>query len=241
MLVSRITEHLDRALYPDFGDNWDDDMFRKILQDKINSQATCLDYGAGRGNVKQMNFKDIARFVAGIDAEKAVFENPFLHEAKLLDLTNSIIPYADNTFDVVFSDNVIEHVENPGVVFKEIQRVLKPGGVFLAKTPNKRHYMPVIARIAPTWFHRFYNKLRGRKCIDTFPTFYKCNTRASVVKYAEKAGFLVKRIEFIEGRPEYLRLTALTYLCGYLYERIVNFSNKFACFRCVMIFELSKE
>lgn len=239
--MSRITEYLDRVLYPSFEDNWDDDVFRKILQDKINSQAICLDYGAGRGNVKQMNFKGIAKFVAGIDAEKVVFENPFLHEAKLLDLTNSIIPYDDNTFDVVFSDNVIEHVKNPDIIFKEIKRVLKPGGVFLAKTPNKRHYMPVIARMAPTWFHKFYNKLRGRNYIDTFPTFYKCNTKASVVKYAKETGFLVKRIEFIEGRPEYLRLTALTYLCGYLYERIVNSSNIFSYFRSVMILEVVKK
>lgn len=239
--MSRLTEWMDITLYPDFKDNWDDDLFRKILEEKINSGTFCLDYGAGRGNVKQMDFMSVAKFVAGVDPDKGVIENPYLNEAKLLDLENLIIPYSDNTFDIVFSDNVMEHVRNPGIAFKEIVRVLKPGGVFLSKTPNKWHYMPIIARVTPTGFHKLYNKLRGRDEKDTFPTVYKCNTLQSVVKLAHETGFECEGIQFIEGRPEYLRLATLTYLFGFLYERIVNLTGVLATFRCVIIFELKKK
>jgi SAM-dependent methyltransferase len=135
----------------------------------------------------------------------------------------------------------MEHLENPSITFKEIMRVLKPGGVFLSKIPNRRHYMPIIARLTPRSFHRFYHKLRGRESKDTFPAVYKCNTKASVFKYAHEAGFEVERIQFIEGRPEYLRLTALTYLIGFLYERIVNSTEILEAFRSVIIFELLKK
>jgi SAM-dependent methyltransferase len=238
--MSRITIYLDRTLYPEFCGNWDDDLFRDAVLEKIKPEHYCLDYGAGRGNVEQMNFKGIAKFVAGIDPEEVVSINPYLDEAKQLDLKNNIIPYADNTFDLVFSDNVMEHIQNPSVVLKEIMRVLKPGGVFLSKTPNKWHYMPIVARLTPNWFHKFYNKLRGRKTIDTFRTAYKLNSSRAVKKHANEAGFSVRKIQLIEGRPEYLRLFALTYLFGFFYERIVNATPLFEQFRCVMISELEK-
>ena len=62
----------------------------------------------------------------------------------------------------------MEHLEDPETVFGEINRVLKPGGIFLFKTPNRRHYMPLIAQLTPYRFHQFINKLRGRDSEDTF-------------------------------------------------------------------------
>jgi SAM-dependent methyltransferase len=231
---------MDKSLYSKFSANWDDDFFRQVLLKKIKSDCFCLDYGAGRGNVKQMNFRDVAKFIAGVDPEKDVFNNPYLNEAKQLNLQNNVIPYADSTFDVVFSDNVMEHIQDPEIVLKEIHRVLKPGGLFLAKTPNKWHYMPIIARLTPTWFHKIYNKLRGRKIFDTFPTTYKLNSKGAINKYSNGSGFVVRQVQFIEGRPEYLRLTAITYFFGFIYERIVNTTDLLAQFRCVMISELEK-
>lgn len=236
-----ITKWMDRTFYPRFGNNWDDQIFREILLGHIHSGSSCLDYGAGRGNVKQMNFRDIAKFVAGVDPEPGVFENPNLHDAKLLDLTKNSIPYPDNHFDVVFADNVMEHVQNPSLVFKEIDRVLKPGGLLLAKTPNKWHYMPIIARWTPTWFHRFYNRIRGREAIDTFPTAYQCNSRSKVERLSAESGFSVEETRLIEGRPEYLRLTFPTYLIGFAYERIVNSTDLLSGFRCVLVFVLRKK
>ncbi|MFT7641943.1 MAG: SAM-dependent methyltransferase [Pirellulaceae bacterium] len=238
--MSRITKYFDKTLYPSFAGNWDDEMFREMLLDRIQPEFSCLDYGAGRGNVAQMNFKGIAKFVAGIDPEEGVLDNPYLDEGKILDLSDNIIPFDDNTFDLVFSDNVMEHIQDPMLVLPEIHRVLKPGGVYLAKTPNKWHYMPMIARMTPIWFHRFYNKLRGRSTFDTFPTAYQLNSTADVKKFAAKTSFEVNDIRLIEGRPEYLRLTAPTYLCGYLYERLVNCTDVLSGFRCVLISELQK-
>ena len=238
--MAKLTEWMDQSLYPQFGDNWDDTWFREILLEKLKPEHHWLDYGAGRGYVAQMNFKGKVAFMAGVDPGQEVLETPYLNDAKVLDLTENIIPYEDNVFDVVFSDNVMEHVQNPGVVFREVSRVLKVGGHFISKTPSKLHYVPFFARLTPTAFHRYYNRLRGREAVDTFPTVYGCNTRAAVKKYAVESGFKVNRVDFAEGRPEYLRLAAVTYLLGYSYERIVNSSGAFAPYRAVMMFELQK-
>jgi SAM-dependent methyltransferase len=44
----------------------------------------------------------------------------------------------DNTYDCVVSFQVIEHIKDDLFYMKEIQRVLKPGGVALITTPNRK-------------------------------------------------------------------------------------------------------
>lgn len=45
---------------------------------------------------------------------------------------------ADNTYDCVVSFQVIEHIKNDALYLKEINRVLKPGGIALFTTPNRK-------------------------------------------------------------------------------------------------------
>ena len=188
----------------------------------------------------QMNFKGKVEFVAGVDPGEEVFENPYLDEAKQIDVATNHVPYEDDTFDLIFSNSVMEHVQSPELVFRELARVLKPGGSLLFKTPNKWHYMPMIARMTPTWFHEYYNKRRGRAEEDTFPTVYQCNSKSQVRKHAASAGLEVSKLRIVEGRPEYLRLAAIPYFCGYLYERTVNLTGLLSSLRCVLIAELKK-
>jgi SAM-dependent methyltransferase len=238
MKISRTVAFFDRILYTSYNDNWDDDIFRDLIFEKTINSYKLLDIGAGAGIVKQMNFRNHAEFVCGIDLDRRVLENTFLDEAKVADAIE--IPYEDCKFDIVISDNVIEHVEHPSKVFSEVYRVLKPGGQFLFKTPNKWHYMPIIARVTPLWFHGFINKLRGREIKDTFPTLYNANSKRSVHALALQSNFLVRRIRLIEGRPEYLRLAWPLYALGFLYERIVNSHEVFSLFRVLLIAELQK-
>ena len=52
---------------------------------------------------------------------KDVFENVYLPE---------------NSFDIVYSSNVIEHVASPNKFMQKVVLLLKPGGIFLCETPN---------------------------------------------------------------------------------------------------------
>jgi 2-polyprenyl-3-methyl-5-hydroxy-6-metoxy-1,4-benzoquinol methylase len=135
---------------------------------------------------------------------------------------------------------VMEHLDDPETVFGEISRVLKPGGILLFKTPNRNHYMPFIAQLTPHRFHQFINKLRGRDSDDTFPTRYLSNSVEQVTALAAKTGLEVGDIQRIEGRPEYLRLTFVTYIFGLLYERIVNISPLLSRYRILLIAQLRK-
>jgi len=46
------------------------------------------------------------------------------------------LPFGDGVFDYIASHEVIEHVEDPALVLRELCRVLKPGGVCVIATPN---------------------------------------------------------------------------------------------------------
>lgn len=46
------------------------------------------------------------------------------------------LSFADNSFDLVLTSDVMEHVVEPYAAFKEIARVLKPGGVHIFSIPT---------------------------------------------------------------------------------------------------------
>ncbi len=236
--MSALIARLDRAFYAGFGKNWDDELFRQVILGLIEPQHVVLDLGAGAGVVTQMHFKGKAARVCGVDPDPRVATNPHLDEGKVG--TGEQIPYPDDSFDVVFADNVLEHLADPESVFREVRRVLKPGGLFLGKTPNRRHYMAFIARLTPHRFHQFVNRLRGRASADTFPTLYRVNTPGDARRHAGRAGFTVESIQLIEGRPEYLRWWFVAYLLGIAYERLVNAFQALAALRILLIVRLRK-
>jgi hypothetical protein len=84
------------------------------------------------------------------------------------------------------------------------------------------------------------NRKRGRKDEHTFPTCYRANTPGDIKKLAAGAGFDIASIELVEGRPEYLRMFAVTYLCGAIYERAVNALDALRFFRVLLLAKLVK-
>jgi len=61
------------------------------------------------------------------------------------------LPFADQTFDIVLCDNVVDHAENPRAIVRELVRILKSGGL-LYFTVNIHHPLYfVAARAHSTW------------------------------------------------------------------------------------------
>ena len=58
--------------------------------------------------------------------------------ARILAAEGENLPFGDGTFDVVLSDNVIDHAERPAQIVREMTRVLQPGGI-LYLTVNIHH------------------------------------------------------------------------------------------------------
>lgn len=233
-----LVERLDARFFPSSRDSWDEWMLRERVLAALRPESVMLDLGAGRGASPRLDFRGACGRICAVDVDDAVLENPQVHEARVA--SGSAIPYPDATFDVVVACNVLEHLDEPASVFCEIARVLAPGGRLFVKTPNRWHYMPMIASVTPQAFHVAYNSLRGRAEHDTFPTRYRANTPHRLRALAEDAGLDVVRIERVEGRPEYLRWLAAAYPLGIAYERLVNSTPLLEAGRAVLLGELQR-
>lgn len=228
-----VREWIDQRFYPTVQDRWDDDLFRREISALLDPGYTLLDLGAGAGIASFMDFRGQVAKVCGVDPDPRVLGNPLLDEAKIG--TGEALPYGDAQFDVVIANSVLEHLSHPKEVFREVSRVLRPGGLFLAKTPNRWHYITLISRMTPHSFHAKLNSLRGVVQEDVFPTFYRANTLRDLEMLAEQSDLEVLRCSLIEGRPEYLRVLWLAYLFGVLYERLVNRFDFLQFMRVVII------
>lgn len=238
MPTADLVHWMDAHLYPEHASHWDDVLFREAVLSLLGPGRRLLDLGAGAGIVREMDFRGHAAEVCGLDPDPRVLDNPHLDRARVG--TGEAIPWEDGSFDVVVADNVLEHLEDPVAVFREVARVLRPGGRFLAKTPNRRHYVPTVARLTPHSFHRAVNRARGRRGEDTFPTRYRANTPGTLRVLAEASGLRLTDVRLVEGRPEYLRTNPLLYAFGWGYERLVNRFESLAPFRVLLVATFEK-
>jgi ubiquinone/menaquinone biosynthesis C-methylase UbiE len=141
--------------------------------------------------------------VTGLDIDPIVQSNVHCQQAVVYDGVH--IPLEDNSFDLAVSSFVSEHIENPIEVTREINRVLCPGGLYIFRTPNLWHYVSLIAKVTPQWFHTaIADRVRNRQGKhEPWPTYHRMNTRRACRNILKAAGFEIKVLKIIEPEPSY--------------------------------------
>jgi len=92
-----------------------------------------LDVGCGEGEqTKWLENKGYR--VVSIDKYK------FYPQCQLVDIDQGL-PFNDNTFDLIWCSEVIEHLINPQNAIKEFLRVTRPDGVLILTTPNSYFWL----------------------------------------------------------------------------------------------------
>ena len=98
-----------------------------------------VDLGAGRGELVQL-MRDHGLSTFGIDSDHSVVASALKRglDVRLYDIESYLDGCTSSSLDVVTAIQVVEHVDTDQLIswFEKIQRVLKPGGVFIAETPN---------------------------------------------------------------------------------------------------------
>lgn len=213
--------------YKKLNPNWDNTTillckkFEDVLKElSFPQDLKVLDAGCGNGNYVIDEFREKINLACGVDVDqKSTTKNICLDEIRYSPLEK--IPYADNTFDVVLSLWVIEHLKDPKQVFLEIERVLKPGGVFIFATPNKNCLLLLLKSLfGGRKLNLLINeKLYGRREEDVFGTYYKANTKKSLERVLKESGF--EGIDLsLNYDPGYTSFNSLTF-------KLSNFLDKF--------------
>lgn len=224
---------LQARLYPDPFTRDPVQQFVAELERYVGPEHEVLDLGAGAGQINHYSFRGRVARMVGVDLDPRVCQNPLLDEGRVGDIQE--IPFVDNSFDIAFAIYVLEHLADPARFVNEVRRVLRPGGHFLALTPNRFHYVSVASTVTPTSFHKWYNKRRGRDEDDTFPTFYRLNTCQTLTRHFQAGGFETAHLRTIEVQPNYLKFSRLAFLLGAAYERLVNSTQLLSSLRVNII------
>lgn len=159
---NEVYKRIDNALYDQSGDIWwGENTILYLLKTSVNpcrfpyylntyrghlgrdpKGRTALDIGCG-GGILAEEFAAAGFNVTGIDPSENSLHTARQHaEFSGLNInyqpgTAERLEFGDNSFDVVYCCDVLEHVEDLPKCISEIARVLKPGGVFFYDTFNR--------------------------------------------------------------------------------------------------------
>lgn len=116
--------------------------FARVLREIRFPGETLLDVGCGGGFLSEEFAQDGFR-VTGIDPSPKSIAAAAKHAAENgLEIRYEVgrgekLPFPDASFDLVACCDVLEHVDDPVQVVREVARVLKPEGVFFFDTVNR--------------------------------------------------------------------------------------------------------
>jgi len=131
--------------------------FFETIEPFLSPHTVWLDLGCGRALVPNwLPPADYSRYagaatrtkaIVGIDCdESSLRDNELLCKARS-DL--ACLPFPSHSFDLITANMVVEHLEAPELVLREIQRVLKPTGVLVLHTPNVLSPPMALASLMP--------------------------------------------------------------------------------------------
>lgn len=214
-------------------------IYEKMIRSIVQSDHTILDAGCGRTMPVLRNFIGKAQTLIGVDLEENTDSAPGLQyiQANL----DNISQVKDHTVDIVISRSVFEHVENPLAVFKEVDRMLKPGGHFIFLTPNLWDYVSLFSHLIPNQFHGWIVKqMQGRETEDTFPTFYRANTLSAIKKLSKKVGFQLTNVEWRGQPPSYFMFNSFLYILATYYEKCISSTELLRFLRGWLLVHITK-
>lgn len=193
--------------------------YQFLLEQKLPKDFKILELGAHYGSLNNALYKQGYKNVWSIDInEAAVEEGKRLYKAISPRLSvgdaQDLSAFEDNSVDVVMSFDVIEHLPHVDKHFKEVTRVLKPGGKYIFQTPHKFFntiWCTVVDKSFTTWReehcslqnHSSLKKLAKKNGLKReYLGKYKILNEYNSAKIARRAGKLViPVVKFIENAP----------------------------------------
>jgi SAM-dependent methyltransferase len=144
------------------------DLHLRVLQRRgvaPGPAARVLDFGCGDGASVH------AWLEAGFDAwgcDIVAPDDDLGGRLRTIRSSPSRLPFGDGEFDLVYSEQVFEHVMNPDEAIRELSRVLRPHGVGLHFFPSRYRpiechvLVPLAGTFRPRWWLAFWAKVGVR-------------------------------------------------------------------------------
>jgi SAM-dependent methyltransferase len=215
-------------------------IFEEKISYHLHESHILLDAGCGRDAPVLKRFHGKVRKLIGIDLVE--FDaNAIGTDIEVLNSDLTQIKLTNASIDIAISRGVLEHIEKPLLAYREIFRILKPGGYFIFLTPNLGHYSSLISKAIPNRFHScIVLRTEGRKEEDTFPTYYRSNTLRTISNLAKRTGFDLVSSEYLGQHPSYFMFNPILFLLTAGYEKFVAKFEIFGFLRGWLLVSLRK-
>jgi SAM-dependent methyltransferase len=212
--------------------------FEREVEHHLRPESTLLDAGCGRTAPVLATYRGRARRLIGVDL---VEFDPTVQGIELRNDDLGKIGLPDGCVDLVMSRAVMEHVAEPLAVYRELHRVLRPGGHFLFLTANLWDYASLIAKAIPNRFHPWIvARAEGRAEQDVFPAHYRTNTAGAVKRLADRAGFEVVALRHLGQYPCYFMFNGALFFLATGYEKLISRSEALRFLRGWLLVTLRK-
>ncbi|MBN1202943.1 MAG: class I SAM-dependent methyltransferase [Anaerolineae bacterium] len=185
------------------------DQYAALIRDLVRQDMRALDVGCGRGGVLEQIGPAIAHPV-GLDPDHCSLVEHRLPDLPRAVATSDAIPLPAASVDLVLSSWVLEHLPDPARSFREIARVLRPGGAFIFITPGATSPAALLNRLLGPLQRWLVPLLYGREESDAFPVVYRANTHRRLDALARDAGLTPHTFRFIED-PTYFAFHPLLF------------------------------
>jgi 2-polyprenyl-3-methyl-5-hydroxy-6-metoxy-1,4-benzoquinol methylase len=147
----------------------------------LGAAGDLLDFGAGTGGLtSRLRASGRFRSITGADLFARADTMPADVAWLEVDL-NGRLPVADGSFDVIVAAEVIEHLENPRAICRELFRLLRPGGHVLLTTPNNESWRSLVALVFRGHFVAFGD--------SSYPAHITALVRQDLDRALAEAGF----------------------------------------------------
>ncbi len=211
-----------RRLYKQRHPDWQSSpaLYRALVAERVTPETRLLDIGCGStAFMKEVYGRTPHTY--GIDPDARALEQNNVLSHLAVGVAEAL-PFPDATLDLVTMAWVIEHLKDPQKAFREILRVLRPGGSVVFLTPNAWNYNVWLTRIIPNALHQVFTlRLYGRGVESTFPTYYRLNTPWRVDRTLRKLGFERERL-LLNGDPTYLAFNRPLFFACSAGERLLG-------------------
>ena len=197
------------------------DRFDLLVEKHLTTASAVLDLGCGRtGGIER--FWREARLAVGIDPDRGSL-SARRDGMTVLQADGDRLPFGNESFDMVVSVWVLEHVAHPQRLFAEVARVLKPLGHFIFLTPNALNPLVLgnrAGQLAPWLQRHLVANVYGRNGSDTFAVRYRANTTWKIKRIAARTGFAVAEMNVIAD-PTYVAFNPMLFKAAVLSERVL--------------------
>jgi ubiquinone/menaquinone biosynthesis C-methylase UbiE len=118
------------------------------LVERYGRGADILEVGCGTGLILS-RVAEFAHRATGMDLSAGMLAPAAARGLEVAQASATALPYADESFDVVYSFKVLAHVEAIETALAEMARVTRPGGYVLAEFYNARSLRYLVKRLKP--------------------------------------------------------------------------------------------